>query len=294
MQSTKRLLGIPLSVAAAAAWGGCGAAPGDGTPAVPMVQRYVIDQIQLPMRREDYADDLNGDGLLDNQLGTIEGTLSTNQDDGSVSIPPMLAECARLPQVEVEGLGALDGDTQTTLEVHWLPAAGATPSILDGQAWQGRYVSMRARVSGEPVAGRVRLPIFSHTDPIELDMVAVEMELGRDARGLSGQLHGAIPPTVDIRPAAWAAFVQMLQNEPGGHDQFVSEIDANHDGVVSLDEFEHDPIIANLIAPDVQLFDEAGHFAPSAGNHARDSISLGFGFHLTACGDASCPCAGPP
>jgi hypothetical protein len=271
------LLGV-LSVAVAACGDGGGAPGGAGSPAGSGATLYVLDGLQLPMQRSDFADDLNGDGALDNQYGLVEGSLSSQQDDGSVDVAAMLATCSYRAVVEI---APEDG----ALAVRFRASMSSPVSTLRGSFDGRRFVSARARGGGVPVEATAFVPVFSHSDPVQVPLTALEMELISDGGGFSGQLHAAVPPTVDVRPVAWRAFTQMLQSEPGQHDALVSEMDTNHDGTVSLDEFEHDPILQVLLAPDVQLFDAAGNFAPSPENHDKDSISVGVGFHLRPCSE---------
>ena len=50
------------------------------------------------------------------------------------------------------------------------------------------------------------------------------------------------------------------------------------DGVIGVCELEDDPLFANLIIPDVQIFDATGAYAPSCANSMKDSLSVGIGF----------------
>src|SRR5690242_13405889 len=45
------------------------------------LHKYVVNSLQVPMSRSDFAIDLNGDGHVDNQLGNIIGALSAQNFD---------------------------------------------------------------------------------------------------------------------------------------------------------------------------------------------------------------------
>ena len=50
------------------------------------------------------------------------------------------------------------------------------------------------------------------------------------------------------------------------------------DGIIDICEVSDNPLIASLLAPDLQMRDAAGRYAPVPGGTARDSLSLGLGF----------------
>ena len=65
---------IPLTFAAC---GGGGTSSGDCTATGGTNKaQYVVNSVQVPQQRSDYAIDLNGDGRVDNQLGNIIGALT--------------------------------------------------------------------------------------------------------------------------------------------------------------------------------------------------------------------------
>ena len=47
-------------------------------PITGTTNRIAVNQLQLPMWKTDFADDLNGDGRGDNQLGEVVATLAGN------------------------------------------------------------------------------------------------------------------------------------------------------------------------------------------------------------------------
>ena len=51
-----------------------------------------------------------------------------------------------------------------------------------------------------------------------------------------------------------------------------------NDGVISICEVSGNQLIANLLVPDVQIYDANGNYAPNPKNILKDSLSVGFGF----------------
>jgi hypothetical protein len=84
----------------------------------------------------------------------------------------------------------------------------------------------------------------------------------------------------------------MLTADPQDHLPFASEIDTDHDGVITIDEVEHSGLVDALISPDVEMF-EGDALAPDPTFAHPDSLSLGFGFHLSPCPTGSCITAAP-
>jgi hypothetical protein len=60
------------------------------------------------------------------------------------------------------------------------------------------------------------------------------------------------------------------------HDPDGSAANAG-DGVIDVCELTHNPIIRNVFAPDVGLFDTAGQYAPGAAT-PKSLMSIGMGF----------------
>src|SRR3954468_10549167 len=69
-------------------------------PYTGVTYRFVVDRMQLPMGRYDLADDLNGDGRLDNQLGIIAGSLAQERDL-TMAVDDLLGSGVLAPVVEI-------------------------------------------------------------------------------------------------------------------------------------------------------------------------------------------------
>ncbi len=54
------------------------------------------------------------------------------------------------------------------------------------------------------------------------------------------------------------------------------------DGIISPCEVAMNNIIQNVLAPDVQIYDANGNYAPNPANTNRDSLSLAVGFKAVA------------
>jgi hypothetical protein len=232
---------------------------------------YTLDGLTMPRSRADYADDLNGDGRPDNQLGAIAQVLY-GQGFGPTGTP------AGVTVTLLANDDALANDDSVGLE--WRPAPGAEPVTLGGRLAGGRFVSNRARTTTAPALGVVRLPLVDGVGPLALDVVGLEAELDPDgAGGFDGQLHAAIDPELAVE-ASYAALERLIAERPALALVIVAAFDANGDGRVSYDEWSGALAVKELVGPDVQLFDDAGRWAPNPNNDRKDSLSLGVRFHL--------------
>jgi hypothetical protein len=145
------------------------------------------------------------------------------------------------------------------------------------------------------------------TAPIEFPLNGCEItfQTGTDFQSgapglLNGEIHGSVKNR-DIQglviPAIAVQLTQQIQNNPtsaettmlrnlfdvgDGNGGFCTNPDNTRaypmDGVIGPCEVAGNNIIANVLAPDVQIYDAAGNYAPSKFNQMRDSLSFAVGF----------------
>ena len=107
---------------------------------------------------------------------------------------------------------------------------------------------------------------------------------------LAGEIHGSIKNT-DVQSIVVPAFAGQLttliqQNPNSARAMSLSAVfDTGgcgqaqaRDQKIDPCEVAQSPLFAQGLAPDVQIFDGSGNYAPSPGNAKKDSISLGIGF----------------
>lgn len=247
--------------------------------------RFAVDQFLLPMQRTDFADDLNGDGRSDNQLGLVVGSLA-GQMDLTTSIDDMLASGALMPVVEITTDDpALRDDP--TVGVRFVGKDGEPGAELGGALVGGQLTTNPTRLTHAPASATLHLPLYRHADPLTLPAVGLELDVAADGSGFGGYLRGALPAPAYLMPA-WSGLAQMVAANPAEFTFLVELLDSDNDGEVSFDEFAQSHLIGNLIAPDVQLTDGHGGWAPSRDNTAKDSLSFGIGIHLVPCATGRC------
>ena len=130
--------------------------------------------------------------------------------------------------------------------------------------------------------------------PFELN--GVHVQLTASAKGLmTGQLNGSMKNSYvqsTLIPAIAQSLTAQVQADPSSAQsrQVESIFDTggctNPDGsqarasdfTISTCEVAQNSVIQNLLAPDVQIYDSQGRYAPNPANTTRDSLSVGFAF----------------
>ncbi|HWE31292.1 MAG TPA: hypothetical protein VHB97_24975 [Polyangia bacterium] len=183
----------------------------------------------------------------------------------------------------------------------------SSPSTMFSGALQSTLFSSAPapRVQSPPLTLRLAFPPFGTTP---LTLVGAQIEWGYISGVLeSGQIHGAITQH-DVQyvvvPGLAATLNQQIQSDPtstqtmqiratfdtgGAPDPKFGSCANNtckgedgacgvaNDGVIQVCELATNAIMAAVLAPDVQMFDN-GTYAPSLANAMKDSVSVGLGF----------------
>ncbi|HEY5946852.1 MAG TPA: hypothetical protein VIV40_15220 [Kofleriaceae bacterium] len=232
-------------------------------------RRFVVDSVVLPQTTTEartFAADLDGDRTVDNQLGSVISTLNAIGDVTSHG-NEMIASGALASSVEIV---ADDFANDDTVALRYFGADGDDAQLIGGRLENGTFTW---RDNG---SGAVHLPVFVDSDPIVIPLVHMRASLAGDGHGgYDAMIQGAVPADV-ARKAAFAGVAQMFENRPGDHIAFFRMLDAPpYDLSVTQDEFDHNSLIASLLAPDLEL----------DGNHM---LSLGFKVHLSPCAEGRC------
>jgi hypothetical protein len=237
--------------------------------------RYVVDKLTLLQSdaRYELGDDLDGDGMIDNQLGTIISALSMTHDTSTHAADMIAAgSLASSVLVEADSLGSDD-----SVGVRYFGADGDPATVAGGRIHNGTFVSNRTRETHVPGAAKVRLPIFADADPVAMSLEGVEIDFMSDgAGGLEAIVRGGIP-IEEARSAAYAGIAQMMTTNPTAHLPFARVLDTDHDGVITMAEIADNSLVTAFIRTDL---------------HATMRLSAGFAVHLSPC-DAG-PCTTQP
>ena len=275
-----------------------------------MHTQFVIDSMRVPKSNSEFAVDLNGDGTPDDQLGTIAGALEIENLDPQVSVDDALANGTEVVLIEERSDGevtsanaitmfergdAMNPDAGTNYVIDSSISPSSLVGAIDASVFQSTPPAMNDLTLTLPI------PLFEGVAPLVLTLHGARVRYTNATGALTlGQINGAITKQ-DMDTIVVPAVAQILTNKL--HDpatsastkqQIKSTFDigdgnggncTNPDGSVSMPndgaigacEVLSVMIIANLLSPDVQLF-QNGAYAPNPANAKKDSVSVGLGF----------------
>ena len=334
---------------------GCGAS-GDCTgPAHGAFHRYVVNSISLPASAKDFAIDLNGDGIPDNQLGALNLLTMSNTLPGGPALDPTNQAIVDGRLLLLLGLQSSDPTLKNDTEVaatayigktmtsrfatddagNSIPDSGAGgPDFSGGGSFavdhgfpqatsfgllmNGNYSSNKPAATKRPVNMTLHLALLPDPPPLTLVIRGAHIQFTTSTDRntgvpalLKGEIHGAIKHDdvqATIVPAIAKALTRrvctdgldQLGNCRGcGRPEHVGQILSLFDGgcepcgdppvigcgtAKAMDcridacEVAGSSFIKQALAPDVQLYDASGNWAPNPSNAAKDAFSLGIGF----------------
>lgn len=288
---------VPLAVACGDDTGGDG--DGGGTPTGEHY-KYVAKEVQVPERASDPAAqglDIDGDGMVDNQLGRAIATLGTalsNPTLASAAVDASVADGTIIILADFQTPDFQNADTaglQVLLGANPTPAACTNPAdpATCGQHLNG---SASFEISADSPSdalltgplvngtfkggpGTVTLQIaLSEGGVINLDLIGARVEgTGISATGGSFKVGGAVTETdfdTMVLPGIKGAIVDPLIEACGGGAAptcgcetgssgatVLSLLDENDDCEVTVQEIKDNEIVGGLLKPDVEINGES-------------------------------------
>jgi len=289
-----------VAVSGAVALVGCGGGGGgevtkvDGTNS----SKYASSSITLPKNSTTLAFDLDGDGTPDNKLGAIiSGLAAVNlmPQDGADKAVMDGSLVLLMEEVSTDATQQSASNAGTKLSV---ANAAASPPKYDGSDTftinsststaqfygniaAGTYTSNDPATTKNPVVLTIELPLVAGQMALSIPVTAGRITYKADASGhvTGGQINGALKKTdvdMTVLPAV-ASLITKQVMDPNASSA-IKMFDINMDGTVTVDELKQNTLISNFLAPDIQLFDAAGNYAPNPAKTMKDSLSLGLGF----------------
>lgn len=271
-----------------------------------MNYEFLLSSLKLPVLGRDYAFDLDGNGLVDNQLGQVisamvqqgldmQATVDKAVSDGKVLIlftliaekPLTVDQPAELRVVRALGTGAAD------------PLA--VPVAQPGKLETRRFIPDAPAPNSDLVTWVLELPLGPGL-PARLTVQWPRFAFGINASGdrlVGGGLNGSLSGRTaldDFVPSIADVFTLYIATNPdsetsraikslfdtGGCNNPDGTAAVKGDGRISPCELSQSPLIKSLLAPDVRLRNAAGKYDPLPDEAQKDSLSLGFGFTATA------------
>jgi len=281
---------------------------------------YVVDKLIAPMTRTDFAIDLNGDGHLDNQFGNIVGALTAQNFDVQTGIDTqiMMGTTIELVTVTTTDATEMNDPAATTSVLAGMPMAmpvfdgtgmftvdtSQAAAAFHGPLTNGSFSSENPVTTRDPVSLTLSLELFPG-NVIALPIHGAHVSYDATPMGLmNGELQGSVKEQ-DVQtivvPAIAKLLTETVMQNPGtptsmqilqlfdvgdGNGGTCTNPDGTMgkpgDGIISPCEVAMNNIIQNVLAPDVQIYDANGNYAPNPANTNRDSLSLAVGFKAVA------------
>jgi hypothetical protein len=260
----------------------------------PGAHRYVVDHVKLPSTNTEakmYGLDLNNDGMVDNQLGMVLGTLSGMGVNSQLSTDHAVDSGAIL---QLADLDALDLTTEATAMFTLYDGAHAMPAPCNGAsdptcrhhlAGTATFDLATTSAHDTPLAGAIAAGVFTagpgqlHVQaalfggaPVVLTLIGARVKItgaseasvtsGVVAGGLSqSEIDGTLIPALQHgATAVVAADCTALTSPPAcgcasgsSGKTVIGLLDANHDCAVSNDEIKNNALFMSLLAPDVTI-----------------------------------------
>ncbi len=244
------------------------------------IHRFYLTSFQLPIDNtstQQLGADFDGDGKVNNALGTILISLGV-AGDLTPHGPDMIASGAIASHLEIQ---ADDLDNDPTVGVTFFGAEGDASTVMGGSIVDGAFLSNRTRTTKVPGAALARLPVFEDANPVALPLAWLEIDLGKDdAGGYHAVLRGGLP-AAETAMVAYEGVLEMMNTNPQGHTVFQRVLDANMDGMLTIEEVANSSLLGLLLRPDIELGGE-------------DHLSFAFGAHFAperAATPPATPCA---
>jgi hypothetical protein len=272
---------------------GCGGLPQPPAdvagPFTGAIHRYRVDAIAVPQDSKMYGDDLDGDERVENQLGLISGAF-WGEGITNKHVAELVASGAITSIVELQSDDpALHDDP--TIGVRFIGGPGDAAGTMGGVLRNGVVTTNRLRFTHAPVPSTLHVPVLPDADPVTLPLAATQLDLTADGKGgwnmtLQGAVKGSSPQLALFVPS----LLQGWALHPEHYGTLLAVLDHDRNGHLEMSELLASGILTNVMSPDVELFGADGNWGRAANEKERtnDALSVGIGFHLTACTDDAC------
>ena len=133
--------------------------------------------------------------------------------------------------------------------------------------------------TGGPGTAQVQMLLLGQL--IKVDLIGVRIETDLSAKGCAnGKLGGGV--TVEqfrskLLPTVADGLNQIAKVDKAVANTLLQAFDSDHNGTITTQELEKNPLLMIAISPDLDLLDSAGKFNPGQ-DGVKDSYSVGLGF----------------
>jgi hypothetical protein len=198
--------------------------------------------------------------------GTGTFAVDTSQQGGTFNGPIKVGKFSSAPPATTKD--------PVTVAIELPLVAGATPVLLKVQGAHLQYTVSGGMITGGQLNGGIK------SSDVQMSIIPSVADI------LSGKLMNDNPQTsTDMQIASIfdnggkadpACSAGTCQNPAYGTRPGMCA--AAKDNIIDTCEVSTAGLIQNVLAPDVQLFDASGNYAPNAMNTTKDSLSIGLAF----------------
>ena len=150
--------------------------------------------------------------------------------------------------------------------------AGPASSPIVGSLTNGHF-------TGGP--GTTQVTLYLLGTPVVVSLIGVRLDSDLSAKGCTnGKLGGGV--TVDefrskLLPGIVAGLNGIISTDKTVATPILQALDSDHNGTISIQELENNPLLIAALSPDLDLLDASGKFNPGQ-DGVKDSYSMGLGF----------------
>lgn len=269
---------------------------------------HAVEVLDLPNSNAEsnaYAIDLDGDGSADNQFGSILTALASSFEVDLAATAQAEVTAGRIVHlVELRSADAAFANDAAAAATWYTGLPTAAPPLFDGSDTfrydpavepsrfvaplvAGGFVSANPVTTTTPVFLSLRLRIGNYL--VDLALQGARLKFTATATDLvQGQVNGSITAedidTIFV-PALALSFDDEVQADPQSSRamtllQFFDT--SPTDGRISVEEVRNHTLMQSILAPDVDIRDAQGNYAPNPDNTTPDALSFGFGFAAAA------------
>jgi hypothetical protein len=256
---------------------------------------FVASKLQIPTTQEQtqtFAFNVDGDAQnsLDNKLGNLFALLTTTAQ--GVELQSTLDQAVNAGQVvSLHVVKANDplNDTSVSWSIFLGQKAQSAPKFDGSDHFKiDSTVPVNPPIIGSLTdghftggPGNLRTQLFLLGQNIYVDLTGVRLEADLSADGCSnGKLGGGLSVEEfrgKILPAITEGLNQAIRADKNAENTFLPLFDSDSNGIITIQEFENNPLFMIAVSPDLDLLDASGKFNPGQ-DGVKDSYSIGMGF----------------
>ena len=265
-------------------------------PSTGIQYQFVTNSLLLPATREDtqtFALNIDGDPQqkVDNKFGELFTMLMSAAPSLNLQLTlDQAVNGGQLVSLHTVQANDLLNDSSVSWSIFQGQATASAPLFDGTDIFQPAFdVSSDSSIIGSLISGhfsgasgKASIEISLLGQIVKVDLIGGMLEADVSEKGcVNGKLGGGL--TVDdfqskLLPAIVDGLNQIIQADLTTTTKILSQVfDTNHDGTITQQELEDNPLLMIAISPDLDLLDASGAYNPRQ-DGVKDSYSVGLGF----------------